>query len=262
MKKRYTAPLVWLGLFVSLTACGQSAGPELRTVRGQFMQYYISLPSGWTAGTRWPVVIALEDADKQFKKNTERFSTARGNKPFIIVVPFITTNGRQGQRDPAVYPYSPAAWDSIEKMTNCLFDMNGMKGIIRDVNENFGGTDKVFLTGFEAGTHLLWALVFQHPEWLYAAAPVAGNFINRCMDSSAFSTNSSREQLPVNNFTGSADKFFGVNGSNYYQYLEAKKIAEAHGFKNFTGTEVAGKDHVPLPDQVLDYFYSLWIKLK
>jgi len=262
MKKLYNAWLTSLFLLSVSVVYSQVPGRELKKAAHHPMQYYISLPANWSPKSKWPVVIALEQAEKQFQKNAERFMTARKDMPFIIVVPFITTNGQQGQRDPAVYPYSKAVWDTIDKISICRFDMDGLQNIITDMKENYGGSDKVFITGFEAGTHLLWATLFQHPEWLYAAAPVAGNYRSRCMENNSFSQDKSIGQLPIKNFTGSDDKDFKVNGRIYNQYLEAKNLALAHGYKNISEADVQGKGHVPLPENVLEFFYTVWKNIK
>lgn len=242
--------------FLGMAGFGQE--PLLRTLKHHPMQYYLSLPEGWKAGSRWPVVISLEEANKQYKSNAVMFTKANAGMPFIIVVPFITTNGGQGHRDPSIYPYSKAVWDSIDKAGICEFDMKGIENMIREVKENYGGTDKVFLTGFEAGAHLLWAIVFKHPEWLYAAVPVAGNYRNRCMESGDFSNDKSRESLPIRNFTGAADSAFGIDGRIYYQYQEAKSLVIKHGYSNLAEITISGKGHEPMPAELLAFFRKEW----
>jgi len=256
MKKIFI--LAFLFLLTITFLSGQVSKLELKKATDHPMQYYISLPDSWSPGKKWPVVIAVEAAEKQFKQNAERFIAQRKNMPFIIVVPINTTNGQQGHKDPTIYPYSKAVWDTIDKISICKFDIDGLQSIVKDVKTNFSGSDKVFITGFEAGTHLVWAMIFQHPELLYAAAPVAGNYRNRCMENDQFSKHDSRLQLPIKNFTGVDDKDFGVNGRIYAQYLEAKNLAIAHGYKNISEMEVAGRGHEPLPKEVFDYFYSIW----
>ena len=248
--------------FLTCSYVNAQPTPQLKKASNHSMQYYISLPNNWSAKTTWPVVVVLEEAAKEFKKNAERFIAARKDMPFIIVAPIITTNGNYGIRDSSIYPYSKAVWDTIDKISNCKFDMDGLQHIIADVKKNYAGSDKVFLTGFEAGTHFLWAAVFQHPEWLYAAAPVAGNYRSRCVESSQVSNDVSRIQLPIKNFTGSEDEYFAKNGKLYAQYLEAKQLALSHGYKNISETEIAAKGHVPLPDEVMNYFYSTWQTVK
>lgn len=248
--------------FITTASLYSQSTLELKKATDHPIQYYISLPINWSAKATWPVVISVSDAEKQFKKDAEQFIDARKDLPFIIVAPFITTNGTQGHRDPNIYLYSKTTWDSIDKITICSFDINGLQSIIKDVRKNYSASDKVFITGFEAGTHLVWAMIFQHPELLYAAAPVSGNYRSRCMENNSFSTDASRIELPIKNFTGSDDKDFGVNGRFYNQYVEAKNIAMAHGYKNISETEVQGKGHVPLPQNVLDYFNTVWKSIK
>jgi poly(3-hydroxybutyrate) depolymerase len=258
-----TITIIWLliGLLPG-AVFGQSSSLQLKKANGHPIQYLISLPDNWSAKTKWPVVIVVSDAEKQFKKDAEQFISNRKGLPFIIVSPFITTNGNQGHRDSSIYPYSKSTWDTIDKQTICMFDIEGLQSIIKDVQETYSGSDKVFITGFEAGAHLVWAMIFQHPELLYAAAPVAGNFRNRCVETNTFSNDHSRTLLPIRNFTASGDKDFGVKGRIYSQYLEAKALATAHGYQNISETEVQGKGHVLLPDEVLNYFSTVWKSIK
>ena len=46
---------------------------QLKTAKGHPIMYYLSLPQNWTASKRWPVVVILESAAKEFKKNAQRF---------------------------------------------------------------------------------------------------------------------------------------------------------------------------------------------
>src|SRR4051812_43535721 len=105
-------------LLTGLIAAAQST-IDLRTASHHPIQYYVSLPANWSKSSTWPVVIVLEDADKKFKLNAQRFVEARKDMPFIIVAPFITTNGTQGHKDSTVYPYSRSVWDTIDKISIC-----------------------------------------------------------------------------------------------------------------------------------------------
>src|SRR5690242_9044419 len=73
-------------------------GLQLKTLDGHPMQYFVSLPKGWTPSKKWPVVLVLEAAEKEYKINAHRFIDARGDMPFIIVAPIHTNNGNQGRR--------------------------------------------------------------------------------------------------------------------------------------------------------------------
>jgi hypothetical protein len=61
-----------------------STGAELKTAFNHSMQYYLSLPNGWSAGKQWPVVIVIEDANRQFEAAAARFEAARGDVPCIL----------------------------------------------------------------------------------------------------------------------------------------------------------------------------------
>jgi hypothetical protein len=41
-----------------------SEPPQLKTASSHPIQYYLSLPEGWTAGKRWPVVVVIESAER------------------------------------------------------------------------------------------------------------------------------------------------------------------------------------------------------
>jgi predicted peptidase len=233
-----------------------TTSPVLKTAVNHPMQYYISLPQGWNKNKKCPVVLVIESADKEYKVNAERFIKARGSLPFIIVAPFIVTNGSQGQRDPAVFPYSTVTWDRIDKEGVCKFDKDGINQIMADVKKTYNTEEKYFITGFEAGNHLLWTLVLQQPGQLYAAAPVAGNFIGRCMDANLFSTDPGREQLPIKSFFGEKDEYWAKGF--HKQDLNARTLAKEHGYKNISEQEIKNKGHEPLPDEVIAYFSSLY----
>ncbi len=228
-----------------------------KTASKHAMQYFVSLPKNWRADRSWPIVIAVEAAEKEFKENAKRFAEARGDLPFIIVTPINVTNGNAGQRDPAVYPYSVATWDAIAKDGICNFDINGLLNVLQDVRREYHGEEHVYLTGFEAGAHLVWAMTFRHPEQLAAAAPIAGNYRGRCMEDGKFSDNPARNKLPIHAMQGQLDAGWGPGSSAYAQWLDAKTLAQAHGYRNISETAVPDKVHAPMPEAVLEYFASL-----
>ena len=94
---------------------------QSKQATGHLMQYFVSLPQQWDSKKKWPVIIVLEAAEKQYKTNADRFVKARGSMPFIIVAPIHTGNGNMGRRDPQVFPYSNETWDYIEKVTSAYF---------------------------------------------------------------------------------------------------------------------------------------------
>lgn len=233
---------------------------ELKTASNHPMQYFLSLPEKWTKEKKWPIVVVVESADKEYKENALRFVRARRELPFILIAPYNVNNSRQGRRDPKIFPYSAATWDIIEKTGDCKFNMDGITRIVADVQQQYNGESKFFITGFESGAHTVWQFVFQRPETLVAAAPVAGNYNkNSCMTAeSLFSKDASLINLPVRGFSGSTDTLFGAGAMLYYQWKNAAQAAAEHGYKNISETIVPGKDHVPFPAEVLNWFFTIW----
>jgi poly(3-hydroxybutyrate) depolymerase len=234
----------------------------LKTASSHPMQYFLSLPVNWNNQKKWPIVVIIESADKAYKENALRFVSARKEMPFILIAPFNVNNSRYGRRDPKVFPYSKETWDIIDKTGDCKFNMDGITGIVKDVQAQYSGEQKYFITGFEAGAHTVWQFLFQHPEILRAAAPVAGNYNqNSCMaDPSLFSKDSALVTLPVRGFWGSEDTLSGPGGVFYSQWKNAVQAASAHGYKNISEAVIPGKGHVPLPAAVLGWFLAICTK--
>ena len=115
---RRARPLV-LAMYVwSICALGQTGHPEivLKAASHHPIQYYLSLPEGWTAGKKWPVVFTIEGGLKNFRHSAEVFVAARAHMPFIIVSPVILTDGGgDHQRNLPEYHYASAVWDEIDK---------------------------------------------------------------------------------------------------------------------------------------------------
>jgi poly(3-hydroxybutyrate) depolymerase len=224
---------------------------ELKTASGHAMQYYVSLPHGWTADKKWPVVIVIESANRQFQRTAEMFENARKDRPFIIAVPLVITNGGSNYRRVPTYQYSDAAWNEIERSGGCRFDPEGIAAVVRDVHHLYGGDEKYFLTGWEAGGHTVCPMIFQHPEVLRAAALSGPNYAGRCVDAAGFSPNPARANLPVRIFQGVADP---PNSYITAQSEEAKRVAETHGCRNVSQIPVPAKHRGPLADEVLAFF--------
>ncbi len=241
-----------LSLVFALFAQTQDSSPQLKTAQHHPMQYYLSLPRGWTAEKRWPVVMVIESANRQFENTAAEFAKARNDLPFIIAAPLVVTNGGPGFRSVPTYHYSTEAWSEVDRAGPFRFDFEGITAVMTDVKSLYAGEDRYFLTGWEAGGHTVWAMIFQHPEQLRAAAPVSTNYLGRWTDASGFSSSPARADLPV--------KIFQVEhlpGPFLGQMVEAQKTAEAHGYRNISVSVVAGKPHGPLAGEVLQWFASL-----
>ncbi|HJZ82135.1 MAG TPA: hypothetical protein VKD91_17375, partial [Pyrinomonadaceae bacterium] len=234
-----------------------SDAPQLKTASSHPIQYYLSLPEGWVAGKKWPVVVVIESADREFQQAANVFAQARQHRPFILVTPLVVTNGGAGYRSVPTYHYSDAVWDTIQQTGQFNFDMDGLTGIMRDLTKQFGAEDRFFITGFEAGGHTVWGVLFNHPEMVRGAALVCPNYLGRWVDEGRISSAPERAALPIRNFVGTKDELCAPGHPIYTQMQKATSVAEAHGYKNVSLTQVEGKGHERLADEVLAYFSSL-----
>lgn len=231
--------------------------PQLKTASTHPIQYYISLPEGWTATKKWPVVVVIESADREFMQAATAFAQARGSRPFILVTPLVVTNGGTGYRSVPTYHYSDAVWDRIQNSGAFNFDLDGITAIIHDVAKQYGGEDKYFVTGFEAGGHTVWGILFNHPEVVRGAALVCPNYLGRWIDEQHISSAPERVELPIRNFIGTKDTLCSPGNPIYTQMQRANTLAGAHGYKNVSLVSVEGKSHERLAAEVLAYFSSL-----
>jgi poly(3-hydroxybutyrate) depolymerase len=243
-------PFVSLSVFCAMI----SGGADLKTASNHSMQYYLSLPNGWAAGKQWPVVMVIEDANRQFEATATRFAAARGDMPFILATPLVVTNGGPRYRQVPTYKYSDAAWNEIERDT-CRFDFDGIRAVASDLHRQFGGEEKFFLTGFEAGGHTVWAYLFRYPETLRGVAPVETNFAERCVERDSASTTANGPSPAIRVFGGASALSAGPLSS---QTNRAMELARQRGFRNISETRVPGKGHEPLPQEVLVYFLSVY----
>jgi hypothetical protein len=234
-----------------------SEAPQLKTASSHPIQYYLSLPEGWTTTKKWPVVVVIESADRDFFQAASVFTQARGQRPFILITPLVVTNGGAGYRNVPAYHYSDAVWATIQNNGPFNFDMSGITAIMQDVVKQYGGEDKYFIAGLEAAGHTIWGILFNHPEVVRGAALVCPNYLGRWVDEEHIPPAAERVALPIRNFVGNKDELCAPGRPIYTQMQKAITLAEAHGYKNVSLARVEGKGHERLADEVLSYFSSL-----
>jgi poly(3-hydroxybutyrate) depolymerase len=244
--------------------------PELRQTATHPMQYYVSLPTGWTKTRTWPVVVVVPGSSKNWVQSSNAFAAVRDARryPFIVVTPLWVTNGGRNLRANEHYVYPPAVWDLVDR-GRCSFDMDGMRAVLEDVSKNFNGEPKAFLTGHSAGGHISVATALVHPELLRAAAFAATNYLGRCVDAPTvdknpdyvdpspmlpISSSPARVSLPVRFFLGTDDAY-----AKYLAPQRANAIRDAtsHGFTDVSSVDVRHASHEPMVVPVLDFFASL-----
>lgn len=231
--------------------------PQLKTASSHPIQYYLSLPDGWSSGKKYPVVVVIESATREFLDTAKAFAAVRQHRPFILVTPLVVTNGGSGYRNVPTYHYTSAVWDQIQSTGPFTFDMDGITAIMRDVSKQYGGDDKFFITGLEAAGHTIWGIVFNHPEAMLGAALVCPNYQGRWLDESHISSAAERVKLPVRVFVGTKDTLCSPGSPIYIQMQKAMTLAEARGYKGISLVVVEGKGHDQLANEVLSYFWSL-----
>ena len=233
-----------------------SEPPQLKTASTHPIQYYLSLPEGWTATKKWPVVVVIESADREFLQAATAFAQARGTRPFILVTPLVVTNGGAGFRNVPTYHYSNEVWDRIQNSGQFKFDMDGITAIMQDMVTQYGGEDKFFITGLEAAGHTIWAVLFNHPELVRSAALVCPNYLGRWVDEAQISNAPERVNLPIVSFTGANDTVCAADKPIHKQITQAIAVARDHGYKNVGETLIKNKGHERLAAEMLDYFSS------
>ena len=228
------------------------------------MRYFVAPPVGWAPGHAWPVVVVIADAHRDFADNLQRFVQARGDRPFLLVAPeVVTCGGTRGQTSPP-YSYTEAEWKQARAPKDFEFDDAGLAAVLADVHAKWGGVERAYLTGWEAGGHTVWAQTLRRPERWRAVAPVTTNYQGRGLTPEAFSHAPERATLPIQTFlcaapSGNIAPFLAPLRQ---QIDRALAEASAHGFAPAPVRVVAGADHGPLPGPVLAWFDSLQVVLR
>lgn len=247
---------------LALRVLAADPGPVLKTATAHPMKYLLSLPQGWTVAKTWPVAVIIPDASRDFEGNLAAFVKARGALPWILVAPHVVTSGGANYRLSDTYRYSETDWKKVTDAGDWRFDEEGITAVLDDVRKLSGGEEKIFLTGWEAGGHTVWALTFRHPDWLRASAPVSPNWRGRWVGEADFSNAPARADLPVKVLFCEGAKLESPAGWEAWlgQSKEAMKVAEAHGFRNVSLALLPGKPHGPLADDVIAFFESVRLR--
>ena len=223
------------------------------------MRYHVALPAGWKADRTWPVLMVIPDAARDFKANLERFVTVRGSRPYILIAPEVVSCGGARTRTPDRYSYSRAEWDSLQCGDDFAFEDAGLAAVMVDVQKQWRGEPRAFLTGWEAGGHTVWAQALRHPERWRGVAPVTPNYQHRGVDARSVSRAPERATLPIQPFRCGAPR---GEIAEHIPQIDAQielavRDAREHGFRPQPMRVVAGADHGPLPTVVLAWCDSL-----
>ncbi len=235
-----------------------SPAPLLRETPSHPMRYWVARPAAWRAGARYPTLLAIPDATKQWEETVRDYASARDAQSarFVVVVPLVVTNGGPNlARIRPAYPYPDETWDRIGREGRCRFDLEGMDAVLRDVAERDGGAEGVFMAGTEAAGHTIFAVAFRRPERLRAAAVINGNWAGRCLsqeETAAFSEADARVSLPI--------RTFEVEGDGqilFDQQARAIEAAREHGFAAASLAPGRLASRAAAPSAVVSWFVSL-----
>jgi pimeloyl-ACP methyl ester carboxylesterase len=221
------------------------------------MKYAVSLPAGWTRDRTWPVVVVIPDATRDFAGNLAEFAAAGASTPFLFVAPHVVTSGgSSGYRTAPGFHYSDADWGEVDRLGEFRFDEEGLAAVVADVHARFNGDEQVYLTGWEAGGHTVWALLLRHPERYRAVAPVSTNYLGRWLDAT--------QPVPSATATPPVKVFFCGTGCVpedarqgwLTQIRAAISAARARGFGEIPIEVREGTHHGPLAVDVVAWFTS------
>jgi dienelactone hydrolase len=223
------------------------------------MRYHLALPTRWTLGSEWPVLVVIPDAARDFEANLARFVRARGDRPYILVAPEVLSCGGARSRTRDHYAYTRAEWDSLQGGDDFAFEDAGLAAVLADVHARWRGEPKAFLTGWEAGGHTVWAQALRHPERWRAVAPVTTNYQRRGVDSTTISNAPERARLPIQAFRcGAPTGEFAAFMSVLDRQIElALRDAAEHGFRARPVRVIPNADHGPLAEAVLAWCDSV-----
>ncbi|MAG54868.1 MAG: hypothetical protein CMJ83_01100 [Planctomycetes bacterium] len=209
------------------------------------MEAFVLLPRQWTEKRRWPVFVYLAGPKQDWLNAALDLREATEDRPYVIVVPFIRSNAKELEpgwvMDAGKSPPDPKVLED--------YDVPGLKAILKDVQDLYGGEKKFAMSGFSVGAMLNYWWLFRRPQDLWAAAPASGHFAKRLMN------------LPVKpRGTGPATRIFlgagDVRGKfrRWPQNEEALAALQKLGHRDAELDKVDGRAHERYTDLVLKFF--------
>ena len=245
----------------AVRATAQQLGPPQgiveRTATAHPIHYFVSLPPGWNAQRTWPVIVVIPDAEREFRKTAAAFAAARGSAPFVIVVPMVLGGGGTAQQHKADFDYSDGVWATATRVGYCGFDEAGLTAVVDEVRRLYHTDSTIFLTGWEAGGHVVIPQLLQHPERIRAAVIVTPNFLGRCVLPAARNLTAAESRIPVRVFGGDKDPAWTSTSPLVTQSASFDSLARARGFRNVSDSLIRNGGHGALAAEVVGYFASL-----
>jgi predicted peptidase len=159
MRLRLTLLLLVACAGAQATAAGHFVEHDT-SLHGRTYRYQVFVPSGWTVGHRWPVVLFLHGSGEAGNDNHRQLS--QGLPPWIK---------QHHDRFPAVVviPQAPNGtfWNGeIEQMA--------LQALHDSIRRYHGDRQRLYLTGLSMGGYGAWQIALDHPGMFAAAAIICG----------------------------------------------------------------------------------------
>lgn len=230
--------------------------PVLMKASEHPMEYWLSLPKGYTPRRKWHILVTCEGAGSNFAGNHRGFVNRRGSAPVIVVTPctLSTTNQLLAKK----YNYPQELIDKYQSGPRIAFDEEGILNAIKDVQALASCEEKFFITGFSGGGNPTYLFVFKHPGLLAGAVPCCANFSGQGIDLQGGPPSEGLD-VAVRILTGENDPHrqwtHGQVGSPGIepQTDNAEKLLKKWGYTNYTRTMLPNVKHSPLQKQVIDF---------
>src|SRR6266550_7507956 len=126
-----------------------------------------------------------------------------------------------------------------------------------DVRRLYHTDSKIFLTGWEAGGHVVIPQLLRHPQRIRAVAVVTPNFLGRCVTPAARKLTDAESQIPVRVFRGDKDPAWTSISPLFTQSARFDSLARTRGFRNVSDSLIRNRGHGALAPDVVDYFATL-----
>jgi poly(3-hydroxybutyrate) depolymerase len=211
--------------------------PQWCAIKGHPLRFLLSLPKGWRADQKWPVVVAVTGSNGNFPTLANGYHGVHETMPFIVIVPATVSSTSPEKITTSRFPHYTEAecqhWAEASDLDKLRYDMDGLQQILAAVRAHLGGEEKIHLSGFSKGGTLAWQMAFLHGDQLHMMFPVCAVYKEQAQAAVPIDRPLTNPSLPIYAFQGKNDGYLdGLNES----WERASAFACQQGFTNVTRT--------------------------
>ena len=216
---------------------------------------YLSLPKGWKKGKQYDLLVTVDGAGSNFLGAGRGFAKTRGSRMVIVLAPCTLAN--TNKLDQKKYPFYSTELLDRHNAGRFAFDLEGLLGLLKIVNQRYGGRDRIAITGFSGGGNLCYGFTLTNPGRVLCAAPACANFSGMGLRDLQRPENGGP---PIHIMTGANDPHrdftFGNKNSPGIepQSDRAQSALKNGGFVRVKRTMIPGARHSALRAQVWAYY--------